>query len=464
MEIESRLASWVSDLRYEDLPDAAIDQMKTLVRTILGTTVAGATSDGCEAIVEQTRQWGGAEESTILLYGGKVPAHSAALANSTMARALDICDGSDPGVHIGASLVPVALASAELAGGCTGEELIASLAAGTELSARLALVAVYDGFDPSGVAPVFGAAAVAGRILGLDRDAMLHALALAFNRAGGSFQCNIDGALAVRVIQGFVSQNGVICAQLAQRGITGPHNFVEGSFGYYHLYAKDQRDEAMLVDDLGSRWSMYGMGFKAYPSCGATLASTDAMLAVVRDQGLEPDDVDAVEIRVTRPVFALVGHAFDPGANPTVSGQFNIRYCVANALLRRGSRLADFTREAVLDPRIAEIVERIEVTLDPDLDEGKRELGARVAMRVARRDGGVIETALDGPPGFPPRQLTPEQHLERFWDNVAFGGLPLTAETLDEIVQTCAELDRVDDARSVIPLMVSEAVATAAAR
>ena len=59
---------------------------------------------------------------------------------------------------------------------------------------------------------------------------MLHALALAFNKSGGSFQCNIDGTLAVRVIQGFVSQNGIICAQLAKRGITGPENFIEGIY------------------------------------------------------------------------------------------------------------------------------------------------------------------------------------------------------------------------------------------
>lgn len=75
----------------------------------------------------------------------------------------------------------------------------------------------------------------------------MNALALAFNKSGGSFQSNIDGSLAVRVIQGFVSQGGIICAQLAQRGVTGPKNFLKGIYGYFHLYAKDQYNEQALM-------------------------------------------------------------------------------------------------------------------------------------------------------------------------------------------------------------------------
>ena len=91
---------------------------------------------------------------------------------------------------------------------------------GTEVASRLNAVSVYDGFDPTGVCTIFGAAAIAGRILGLDAKQMKDALALAFNKAGGSMQSNIDGSLAVRVIQGFVSQSGIVCAQLAQDGIS----------------------------------------------------------------------------------------------------------------------------------------------------------------------------------------------------------------------------------------------------
>ena len=111
-----------------------------------------------------------------------------------------------------AGTVPVALATAELVGGCSGKEFLAALVLGTEVAARINAVSDYDGFDPTGVCSIFAASAVAGKILRLNSRQMLNALALAFNRAGGSFQSNIDGSLAVRVIQGFVSQGGIICA------------------------------------------------------------------------------------------------------------------------------------------------------------------------------------------------------------------------------------------------------------
>jgi hypothetical protein len=98
------------------------------------------------------------------------------------------------------------LAAAELVGGCTGKEFLTALVLGTERAARINSVSIYDGFDPTGICSIFATAAIAGRILHLNSQQMLDALALAFNKSGGSFQSNVDGSLAVRVIQGFVSQ------------------------------------------------------------------------------------------------------------------------------------------------------------------------------------------------------------------------------------------------------------------
>ena len=164
---------------------------------------------------------------------------AAAQLNATMCRALDFCDAMAPGPHIGAALFPAALAAAELAGGCSGEEFLTALVAGAELSSRFNLSeAQYDGFDPTGIVVVFSAAAAASRILGLTTEQTLHALALAFNRCGGSFQSHVDGSLGVRIVQGWVAQAGVQCAQMAQRGITGPDNFLNGHYGFAHLYGR----------------------------------------------------------------------------------------------------------------------------------------------------------------------------------------------------------------------------------
>ena len=88
MDSEERLVEYIFNTGFDDLTDQAIELGKTLVMTVLGTTIAGATSEGCEEMVNQVKEWGGKEEATILIHGGKVPAYNTVLANSFMARAL----------------------------------------------------------------------------------------------------------------------------------------------------------------------------------------------------------------------------------------------------------------------------------------------------------------------------------------------------------------------------------------
>jgi 2-methylcitrate dehydratase PrpD len=228
VQTEIALAEWVANTTFADLPESAVAAMKLLTRTVLGTAVAGATSHGCEATVEQVKEWGGRPEATIWIYGGKAPAHAAAMANSVMARALDICDAAVPGQHIGTSAVPVGVATAELVGGVRGSELITALAIGSEIATRLGFVSRLDGFDPTGACSIFASCVTAAKILRLNAKQMLNAMALVFNKGGSSFQSNVDASLAVRLIEGFISQDGIICAQLAKRNITGPKNWVEG--------------------------------------------------------------------------------------------------------------------------------------------------------------------------------------------------------------------------------------------
>jgi len=453
MGLEEILAEYVFGIKFDDLPQEPVDTTKNLILTILGTTIAGATAEGCEAVVHQVKQWGGRDEATILIHGGKVPACNAAFANSVMARALDFCDGMVPGIHLGSSSIPVALAIAEFTGGCSGKEFLAALVAGTEVAARLNLSApAYNGFDPTGVCGIFATAAIAGKLLRMNGNQMLHAMALALNRSGGSFQSNIDGSLAVRVIQGFVSQGGITCAQLAQRGITGPKNFLEGIYGYFHLYAKDEYDPQTVVDGLGTRFKMNNFLFKKYPSCGGTLASTDAILELMTKDKLGPEDVDRIDIRVTPAVYNLTGHPFKIGENPKVSAQFSIRYCVANALLRRRPELKHFDEPFVRDPKLMEIVKKIQVVPDAAL----RERDHRTAeMRITTKDGRISHTVVDVPRGYPENPLTEEEHQERFQSCIRYASKSLPQENIEKIVSWVKHLESVQDVRTFVPLLLS---------
>lgn len=457
MEIERNLAEYISSAKFDDLPKQPLDVIKNVLLTVIGTTVAGASEEGCVEVVNQVREWGGREEATILVYGGKTPSYNAVLANSTMARALDICDSTYPGIHIGSSSIPTALAVAELTGGCSGRDFLTALVVGTEVASRINAISVYDGFDPTGVCSIFATAAIAGKILHLNSEQMLNNLALAFNRAGGSFQSNIDGSLAVRLIQAFVSQGGIICAQLAKRGITGPKNFIEGIYGYFHLYAKDIRNEKALVGELGDRFEMTKTVFKSYPSCGATISSTDAILSIVKEHKLNPEDVVAIDVGMAPYMFRLVGHHFEIGDNPRVNAQFNVHYCVANGLLNKASRLPHFKEDAVRNPRIMDIIKKIHVAPDPTLeDPAKPGFSAGARLKVKTRRGSVFQKDVIAPSGFPENPMSNEALMERFHDYVNFGGRPLSKKNIEAIPSIIAKLEDVQDVRNLISLLISD--------
>ena len=451
MQSEQILSEFVTGTKFEEIPAEAISTAKNVVLTVLGTVIAGANTAGIKTLVNHVRDWGGKEEATILMHGGRVPAHNAGFINSVMARALDFDDAMIPGAHIGASTVPTALAVAELIGGCTGKEFLAALVLGSEVSARLNLSdEQYSGFDPTGVCSVFATSAIAGRLSSLNPRQMLDALALAFNRAGGSYQSHIDGSLAVRLTQGFVSQNGIICAQLAKIGMTGPRNFLNGIYGYFHLYGKDKSNTGAVLEGLGKRFEFVNTMFKKYPSCGATQASTGVILALVEEYHLTPEEVLSIDISVTPSTCRLAGKQFEIGDNPKVDAQFNIQYCVASALLRKDSRLEHFDESAVREPQISDIIKKIHVFGDPALDARGH---TAVSMQVKTRGGQLYDRSQDIASGFPGNPLTKEEHQDRFRGCIEYAGGYFPQQNISKIISLVDTLEEIEDIRIILSLL-----------
>lgn len=448
---EQRLADFVCDLKVESVPPEALRVVRLMVMAVTGTGFAGASEDGVLPLRELLCEAAGAQQATTLVYGDRLPAHAAAQFNATMCRALDFCDAMAPGPHIGAALFPAALAAAELAGGCSGAEFMAALVAGAELSSRVNLnESQYNGFDPTGIAVVFAATAAASRILRLSPDQTLNALALAFNRCGGSFQSHVDGSLGVRIVQGWVAEAGVQCAQMAQRGITGPVNFISGHYGYAHLYGRGTLDVDAVVRGLGEEWKLHNVVFKKYPSCGVTQGVTELTLNLVSELCLRPADVKSAEVRLPPYAHRLVGHPFHLGANPRVDAQFSAAYCVANALVRQSSRLQHFTPAQVHDPIVHEMIGRIAVVADEMLDARGH---TAVDLTVTTTDGRVHRRQLDIAPGFPGADLDDAQHLARFNDCLAYAPHPPAASQVEQYLQALNALPSLPDVRTLLPLL-----------
>jgi 2-methylcitrate dehydratase PrpD len=451
MKTESRLAEFVCTLQADQVPPAAQRVLRHMLMAVCGTALAGADEDGIAALRALLRERGGTAQATSFVFGDGWPAAAAARFNGTLCRALDYCDAMAPGPHIGSSLLPAALAAAELAGGCSGAEFVAALAAGAEVSSRLNLSeSQYDGFDPTGVLVVFAATAAAARVLKLNAAQTQHALALAFNRCGGSFQSNVDGTLAVRMVQGWVAETGVDCAQLAQRGVTGPPNFIGGHYGYAHLYGRGRFDIDAVVRDLGREWRLQRVVFKKYPSCGVTQGVTELALQLVHDEGLTPDQVRSAQVRLPPYAHKLVGHAFRIGHNPRVDAQFNAGYCVANAIQRRGSKLAHFAPAQVGDAAVGALIERIDVIADEAMNARGH---TAVDLEVTTAQGRVLKRALDIAPGFPGADLTDAQHRARFDDCVDYAPHRPPSQQVQRLLDAIEGVGALDDARQLAALL-----------
>ena len=451
MKAEERLVEFILGTDLKDVPEQVLRTVKDQFLTIIGTVVAGAAEDGCEKAVRFYKDLGGKEEASIFIYGGKIPAHDAAFVNGVMARALDLCDSIAPGPHIGAALVTGALAAAELKGGLSGADLLIALVVGNETAARFNLSEeAYSGFDPTGICVVFGVAAAVSRILGLGVRETWNALGLAFNRCGGSFQSHIDGSLGVRFVEGWVSQAGVLAARLAETGITGPRNFLEGIYGYLHLYGKDLFGTGKITDGLGERYVLENMVYKKYPSCALTQGPTDIILKVRGEEGLLAQDVERIEVTVPPYTHKLVGHEFEMGDNPRVNGQFSIRFCVANALFRGSARLEHFEEALMEDEALRDLVKRITVIPDKALEARGH---TPMDMEIFAKGGKVIKRSIDIGPGFPGNALSREDHRRRFEDCLGFAKKPLGRERSDEIASMIEDLERVDDARRFVHLL-----------
>jgi len=457
MTMEQKFAKFIVETKFSDIPKEEMDVVSKQLLASYGAAIAGMDSEGCRALAEYTKEMGGKEEATILLWGGKVPAAQAALVNACMARALDICDHINPGMHIGSALIPAALACAELIGGCTGEEFLTAVAIGSEVALRLNLTdKETDGFDPTGVIAIFAPAAACAKLMKLNEEETLQALALAYNRCGSSFQSEVDGALSVRVMEGLVSRTGIECARWAKLGLTGPKNFLTGVYGYYYLFGRGNHNHRLeeVTADFGKVWHIHELSFKKYPSCGHTQGSTELILNLMAEHGFGKDDVERIDMILNPFTDRLVGKEFEPGENPKVDAQFNVGYCIANAVVRNPVVLKHFETEYILNEEVLTFLkEKIVKIVDPKLHERGHYSSEMV---VTLKDGRQLKGSIDIPPGSPGNEIPEEGFRSRFYDCVEFGGQEFMAKKADKLYETLQNVAALSDIRELIPMFLAD--------
>ncbi len=451
------LAQGIVDIGYEDLPLEVVEVTKKDILDILATAVAGSTTPGSGELAELVQEWGGKEESSIIAFGGKVPAPNACLVNGTLPRAIDYEDTLDAsGHHAGTAPVPAVLAIAERRGEVTGKELIAATAMGLEVTCRLGLSSKWvRSWSYTSLYGLFGAAAAAGKLLGLDKEKMVDTLGIAFEQAAWSLQCVLDGSMLKGIISGFAAKAAVMAALMAEKGITGPKNIFEGEIGLYNLYLRGEYNPVPLTSKLGQNWELLGLSFKPYPCCRLSHSSVDAVLEILSKNDIAPEDIDEVTVLAGKNAQLLCEpiERKKPPQN-VVDAQFSLPYIVATALVKKGVGIADFTPEAIKDPQVIGICQRVTTRMAPELDEG---LGGKAiepaVVEVKTKGKQVYSNRIDIAKGDPMNPLSFDDIAEKFRDCVRYSVRPLSRDNTERAIDTVRRLEEVKDASRLVQLV-----------
>jgi len=426
-----RMVDWAVAARYEDLPAAAIDAAKRQLTNTSAAVLAGSGAPGAPEIVSQVREWGGRPESTVAVHGLKVPAPMAALANGVMAHAMDYDDTQvGTGLHANVVVVPALLAMAETVPKASGRDLLLAHVLGVELACRMTLAATNRGGHPwltTTLFGIFGATLAAGKIAGLDADALRHALGIAYSSAAGNRQGLLDGTLIQRVQPGLCAKAAVEAVAFAARKVTGAVNVFEGRYGLYPSHYGADYDPHALAKGLGTEFRMLEIALKAFPCCSYSQEPLDAMLDLVREHAIAAREVEAITVAVaSKHAAGLVDHPFEPRSCPQVDAQFSMQYVMASAVCRKAFGAADLQEASLRDPAVIAFSRCVRVTVDP-----QREGHVEVRMR----DGRLLEKRVEYSRGHPRRPLSVDELGQKLAECARYAARPRTPEQVAALVR-----------------------------
>jgi 2-methylcitrate dehydratase PrpD len=344
-------------------------------------------------------------------------------------------------VHVSASVVPAALAVCEESG-ANGRAFLRAVALGMEANIRIGLVArggFHDrGFHPTGVCGTFAAALLAGKVLGLEEDRLADALGLANSQAAGSLEFLTDGSWAKRMHGGWAAHSGLIAARLAAAGFSGPRGALDGRFGLYRSHLGDDGwDLSRLTAELGERWELLDTGLKPYPCCHYNHAFADCAAILRQRHSIRPSDIDHVECLIAPRQVPIVcePEATKKAPQNDYDAKFSLPYAVASILVRGHLDVDDFTSEAIRDPEVLRLTQRVSYSDDADSDFPARFPGC---VRIRLRSGQVVEHREVINRGSAERPLTQDEVSAKFLRNAARVVQPAAATAIAGAVQSLA--------------------------
>ena len=448
------IAEYAVGLQYEDIPAAAVREVKRYILDSVGCAYGGSTSKDLGIFLDYCKSMGGAADGSIFASEAKFPCANAALLNSLMIRALDYNDiywEEDPSHP--SDLIPAALTPAEIMGR-SGKELIVAIVLAYEFEMRMCEIAkpgIRERKWHHATLTAFVSPLVAGRVLGLNTDQIVHAIGISGSRHA-TFGAVTAGHLTMmkNTVDPLVVQSGVIAAELARRGYEGPAHVIDGKEGLAETITGGEWDIEGLIRGLGEdEPRILRCSMKAFPTEALTHSPFSALLNILQEHKIAAAEIEEITIKTIARAADILS---DPSKyRPTTreTADHSLPYCVAALVLDGQLTPSQFTDERINAPDIREMIDRVKVVAEPRF-EAMFPAKKPAAAIIRTRGGQSCEAEVEFPRGDYRNPLSDDALLEKF-HSLADGKLTRTkAERIVEAIEGLEEFENVKDLMKIL--------------
>jgi 2-methylcitrate dehydratase PrpD len=454
--ISEQLADFTAGLSLRAVPPEVIVRAKHLLLDALGCAFAAREEAFAIRIAASIAKLAGEGPRGVVGMAHRLPLRDAAVVNGMLMHGLDYDDTHAAGVlHLTVSTFPAALATAAQTG-ASGAELLLAYIAGVETGARIAAVVKGGfhqvGFHPTGVVGAFAASLVAGRLMKLSPQRLAGAQGIALSLASGNLQFIEDGAWTKRIHPGWAAACGITAAALAADDLPAPREAYEGRFGLYRSHLPPAQlaacDFSLATAQFGSVWEIDNVAVKPFPACHLLHGCADAAIALHR-AGVDPERVRSVRALVPEGVIKAVCEPVAAKRRPKsdYEAKFSLPYAVASGLARGRLGLAELRTEALAEPRIERLMDKVDYAVDESSSFPRHYSGE---VQVTLDDGRTLSNRVAVNRGNPERPLSNIEIQTKYFENCAptladaaarrIRELVLDLDSLESAVQFEAEL------------------------
>ena len=420
------LARYVVDAKFADIPDGVRHEARRALLNWLGCAIGTAQHETLEKALAAVAPFAGAPQAALLGRSERLDILNAAFLNGISSHVLDFDDTHEQAIHPSAPVYPALLALGEWRR-VAGADFLHAFILGVEVECRVALSVVpqhYDlGWHVTGTAGVFGAAAAAGKLLGLNAQQMTWALGIAATQSSGLRE--MFGSMCKSFHPGAAARNGLSAALLAAQDFDSSLRGIEAPRGWAHVLST-HFDPAIITEGRGEHFELSRKRYKPYP-CGLVVhAVIDGCIELKSMHGLHPADIERVDLRVNPMVLELTGKKA-PGTG--LEGKYSVYHAAAVGLIFGRANESEYADAVVRDPAVIAIRDRVSAVADPAVSSY---LEAHVSITL--RDGRVLTRHVPHALGTLQRPMS-DQDLEAKFRALVAPVLP--TDQMNTLIQLC---------------------------